>query len=256
MGPVACAYVPVAPVGAYAVPNADPAAIGPEARGAAPGCVACAVALACVAYPCAAVLPCVGASGAAFSGAAPGLASVVPTFERNAATIPALAVGDGGAGAFDASGAVDLDASVGVARGGGVAAATAPSVGALTAVGVDPVAAVGPLVLGVSTGLTASEFAETLPVSPSTGPSTAEPTEPVSAAIAETLSYDGSHSNASVSLRAASNSSMTSRIDCGRRAAFFESIRITSAPRCGGICLVGASSGTGSSIALVASKCG
>lgn len=65
-----------------------------------------------------------------------------------------------------------------------------------------------------------------------------------------------SKSNVSVSLSAASNSSMTSRIVRGRRLGSFANICITSAPSKGGICRVGTRVGTRSSMARFLSKWG
>ena len=65
-----------------------------------------------------------------------------------------------------------------------------------------------------------------------------------------------SKSNVSVSLSAASNSSMTSRIVRGRRLGSFANMCITRAPSSGGICRVGTRGGTRSSIARFLSKWG
>jgi len=65
-----------------------------------------------------------------------------------------------------------------------------------------------------------------------------------------------SKSYVSVSLSAASNSSITSRIVRGRRFGSFANICMTRVPSRGGICRVGTRVGTRSSIARFLSKCG
>jgi len=69
-------------------------------------------------------------------------------------------------------------------------------------------------------------------------------------------SCSSANSKASVSFREDSSSSMTSCIDFGRSAGRFASMRMTSPLSTGGICRMGTSWGTGSSIARLASKCG